>query len=68
MSYLVIFGQEFLKTGVIFGISTFKFVRIVSLTHAVNFGIGSAFSEGPGPGPGPGLLYEVCHNILCYQY
>ena len=35
----------------------------------MNFGIGSAFSngprstfsEGPGPGPGPGPLYKLCH-------
>ena len=36
------------------------------LTHAVNFGIGSAFCKGPAstfsedPGPGPGLLYKIC--------
>ena len=42
-----------------FEISTLKFIKNESLTHAVNFGIGSAFSEGPGPGPG--LLHKVCH-------
>ena len=37
-----------------------------SLTHTVNFGIGSAFSKGPGsgfsegPSPGPGPPYKVC--------
>ena len=37
-----------------------------SLTHTVNFGIGSAYSEdsgsafSEGPGPGPGPLYKVC--------
>ena len=33
-----------------------------SLTHAVNFGIGSAFSEGPDLGPDP--LYKVCQKIV----
>ena len=38
-------------------------------THALNFGIGPAFSKGPGstfsevPGPRPGPLYKVCWNI-----
>ena len=37
-----------------------------SLTHTVNFGIGSAFPKGPesafseGLGAGPGPLYKVC--------
>ena len=41
-----------------------------SLTHAVNFGIGSAFSKDPGssfsegPGPGLGPLYKVCPKNL----
>ena len=48
------------KIFVIFEISTLKFVKYESLTHTVNFGIGSAFSEGPDPGPGPGTLYKVC--------
>ena len=45
-----------------FEISTLKFVQNESLTHTVNFGIGSAFSKGlgsafsEGPSPGPGLL------------
>ena len=65
MSYLGIFGIEFYKTIVIFEISTLKFVISVSLTHTVNYGIGSAFSKGPGsafsesPGSGPGPLYKV---------
>ena len=43
-----------------------KFVKNGSLTHTVNFGIGSTFSKGPGsvfsegPGPGPAPLYKVC--------
>ena len=44
------------KTIVIFEISTLKFVKNESLTHTVNFGIESAFSEGPRPGP----LYKAC--------
>ena len=66
MLYLVIFGLEFQKTVVIFEISTFKFVKTESLTHTVNFGIGTTFSKGPaspfsgGPGTGTGLLYKVC--------
>ena len=66
MPYLGIFGLESQKTIVLFEISTLKFVINESLTHTVNFGIGSAFSKGPGsafsegPGPGPGPLYKVC--------
>ena len=47
-----------------FAISTFKFVKHESLTQTVNFGLGSAFSEGPGSalseglGPSPGLPDE----------
>ena len=43
-----------------------KFVNNGSLTHTVNFDIGSTFSKGPGsafsegPGPGPAPLYKVC--------
>ena len=61
-----IFGLEYLKTNVIFQISTLKFVMSESLTHTVNFGIGSAFPKGPesafseGLGAGPGPLYKVC--------
>ena len=60
MPYLGIFGLEFQKAIVIFEISTLKFVISESLTHTVNFSIGSAFSEGPGPGLGPDPLYKVC--------
>ena len=68
MPYLGIFGLEFQNSIVIFEISTLEFVKNESLTHTMNFGIGSvfskgpesAFSEGPGPGPGPGPLYKVC--------
>ena len=44
MPYLGIFGLDFFKTIVIFEISTLKFIKNESLTHTVNFGIGSAFS------------------------
>ena len=70
MPYLGIFGQEFWKAIVIFEISTLKFVRYESLTHIVNFGIGSAFSKGPGsafsegPGTGPDPLYKVCLPVI----
>ena len=70
ISYLGIFRLEFLKTIFIFEISTLEFVKYESLTNAINFGIGSAFSkdlgsilsEGPAPGPGPGSgpLFKVC--------
>ena len=53
MPYLSIFGLEFLKTIIIFEISTLKFVKNGSLTHTVNFDVGSAFSKGPGPDPSP---------------
>ena len=63
MSYLGIFRLELKKTLVIFEISTFEFLKNESLTHKVNFGIGSAFSKGSGSGfsEGPGLLHKVCH-------
>ena len=68
MPYLGMFGLEFLKTIVIFEISTLKFVKNESLTHTGNFGIGSALSKGPGStfsaGPGPGPLYKVCPSYL----
>ena len=66
MPSLGIFRLEFLKTVVIFEIGTLKFVKNESLTHTVNFGIGSAFPKGLGSyfneglGPGLGLLYKVC--------
>ena len=43
-------------------------VKNESLTHIVNFGIGSALSNGPTsafsecPGPGLGPLYNVSHK------
>ena len=46
-------------------ISTLEFLRNVSLTHTVNFGIKSTFSKGletgfaEGVDPGPGLLYKI---------
>ena len=70
MSYLGIFGLEFQKVIVIFEISTLEFVKNESLTHKMNFGIGSAFSKIPvsafseGPAPSPGLPYKVCLFIL----
>ena len=69
MPYLGIFGLEFQETIVIFEISTLKFVKNGSLTHAMNKGPGSAFSEGPDPGPGP--LYKVCPtypHLLMFTY
>ena len=48
MSYLGTFGLEFQKTIVIFEIGTLEFVKNESLTHTINFGIGSALSKGPG--------------------
>ena len=62
MPYLGICGLKFKKTIVIFEMSTLKFVKNESLTHTVNFGVGSAFSKVPGsafsegPGLGPGLF------------
>ena len=44
---LVFLGSNLKKTIVIFEINTPEFVNIEILTHAVNFGIGSAFSKGP---------------------
>ena len=49
---------------------TLKFVKNGSLSHIVNFGIGSAFSKGPGsassegPGLDPAPLYQVCRLYL----
>ena len=64
MPYLGIFGLQFKKTIVIFEISTLTFVKTESLTHIVDFGIGSTFSKCLGlvfsEGPGPGPLYKVC--------
>ena len=62
MPYLGIFGLEFQKTIIIFEISTLEFVKNESLTHTMNFGIGSAFSKGPMSAfsEGPGPLYKAC--------
>ena len=46
-----------------FEICTLKFIKNESLTHTVNFGIGSAFSKCPTPGPGP--LYKVYPSRSC---
>ena len=64
MPYLSIFGLELKKTIVIFDIGNLKFVKNESLTHIVNFSIGSTCSKCPGStfseglGPGSGLLYK----------
>ena len=50
-----IFGLEFEKAIVISAISTLEFLKNESLTHAVNFGIGSAFSKGLPSGFSQGL-------------
>ena len=66
MPFLGIFELEFENNTVIFEISTLKFVISESLSHIVDFSIGSAFSKGPGsacsegPGPGPCPLFKVC--------
>ena len=62
MPYLGIFGLEFQRTIIIFEISTLEFVKNESLTHTMNFGIGSAFSKGPMSAfsEGPGPLYKAC--------
>ena len=48
MPYLGYSWAITLKPIVIFQSSTLKFVKNASLAHTVNFGIGSAFSEGLG--------------------
>ena len=60
ISYLGIFELKLENNIVMFEISTLKFLISESLTNTVNFGIGSAFSEGPGSNPGP--LYKVCQR------
>ena len=64
----VLFGYFWARilrpTAAIFEISTLKFVENESLTHTVDFSMGSTFSkcpgpvfsEGPGPDPGLGML------------
>ena len=49
MPYLGIFGLEFQKSIVILEISTLEFAKNESLTHTINFGIGSTFSKVAGP-------------------
>ena len=68
MPYLGIFELKLSETIVIFEISTLKFVKNESLSHTVNFGIGSAFSKGPGSAFSEGLgqvsgpLYKACRK------
>ena len=69
MPYLGTFGLEFEKSIVISEVSTLDFFKNESLTHTVNFGIGSAFSKVPGlrfsEGQVPGPLYKACRvNVL----
>ena len=51
-----------------------KFVTSESLTHTLNFGIGSTFSNGPGfafsesPGLCPCPFYKVCRPNLQFQF
>ena len=66
--HLSILGLKFLRTIVLFKISSLEFVKHEYLTHRMNFDIRSAFSkslesaffEGPCPCPGP--LYKVCFH------
>ena len=68
--YFGLFRQEFEKAIVISEMSALEFLKDESLTHKVNFGIGSDFSKGlrspfsEGPGPGSGPHYKVCHCTL----
>ena len=55
------FGLEFTKAIVILEITTLKLVNNESLTHTVNFGIGSAFSSLALV---PGTLYKVKDSFL----
>ena len=59
MPYLGIFGLKFQRIIIISDISTIGFATNESLTHTVDFGIGSAFSED--------LLYKVCAQKDCHQ-
>ena len=60
------FRAKSLKSYCHIEISTLKFVKNKSLTHIMNFGIGSAFSKGLGSAfseglrQGPGPLYKLC--------
>ena len=68
MSYLGIFGLEVLITIVISEIYNLEFVKHLSLTDIMNFGIGCAFSKDLGstfsecPSQGLGALYKVCRS------
>ena len=68
MPYFGTFGLEFEKAIVISEISNPEFLKNESLTHTVNFGIGSTFSKGlesgfsKSRGLGPGPLYKVCRR------
>ena len=70
MPYLGTFELEFEKAPVIPEISTLEFFTNESLTHAVNFGIGSPFSKDPRSGfsesldAGPDPLFKVRRNNL----
>ena len=71
LPYLGIFGQQFQKTTVMFEISALEFVKNESLTHTMNFGVGSTFSKGLGPGPGPPYkvcLYLVTCSLCIFKY
>ena len=48
MLYLGIFGLYFLKTIVIFEISSLEFVKNKFLAKSVSFCIGQTFPKGPG--------------------
>ena len=65
---MIIFGLQFEKTTVIFESSTLEYIKNEFLTNAVNFDIGSAFSQGPGTtfseGPGPGPLFKGCPSFF----
>ena len=67
---LSILGLECENNIATLKISTLEFVKYESLTHTVNFAIGSAFFKVPGPafcegpGLGPGRLYKVCSILL----
>ena len=63
MTYLGSFGREFQKTIIIFEISTLEFVKNESLTHTVNFTIGSAFSKGQGLRRIRFIKYAFPHHI-----
>ena len=63
MSYLGTFGLEFAKAIVISEMSTLEFLKNESLTHTVNFGIGSAFLKVQGP-----LFLKVLARVRFIKY